>query len=71
MEDSWNIKCGACPHLKVEHWPQGWIATRCASPESPWAPVERVLAVMPDFTEDPGHSTIRQRWCHDKTEKEK
>ena len=69
MEDNWYIKCGACPHLRVEHWPQGKTATRCASPESPWAPVERVLAVMPDFTSDPGNRTIRQRWCHDRTEK--
>ena len=69
MSRNWYIPCGSCPYLKVEHWPGERIATRCASPESPHMPVERVLAVMPDYTRDPGNGTIRQRWCHDRTEK--
>ena len=71
MSTDWFIPCGDCPHLKVEHWRGERIATRCTSPESPYAPVKRVLAVMPDITKDPGHATIRQRWCHDQTEKER
>lgn len=70
MTTSHHIRCGDCPHLIRERWPGGRIATRCGSPESPWAPIKRVLAVMPDITSDPGTSTVRQRWCHDKTEKE-
>lgn len=58
------LRCGDCRHLIVENWPGGRIATRCGSPESPYAPIKRVLAVMPDITSDPGTSTIRQRWCH-------
>jgi hypothetical protein len=70
MVSSWYIPCGDCPHLKVESWPQERIAMRCTSPESPYAPIRRVLAVMPEFTKNPGKSTIRPRWCHEKTEKE-
>ena len=66
-----HIRCGTCRYLITEKWPGGRIATRCGSPESPWAPLKRVLAVMPDITSDPGTSTTRQRWCHDKTEKER
>ena len=65
------LRCGDCPWLKVEHWPRGEIAVRCASPESPYAPVQRVLTVLPDTVEDPGGHTIRQRWCHDKKEERK
>ena len=71
MVINWYIPCGACPHLKAERWPQERIATRCADPESPHFPVIRVLAVMPEYTQNPGFSTIRPRWCHDKAEKER
>ena len=70
MITDWYLKCGDCPSLKTEHWRGERIAVRCGSPESPYYPVERVLAVMPDFTRNPGCSTIRPRWCHDKTKGE-
>ena len=70
MNTNWHIPCGDCPHLKVESWPGGKIATRCMSPENPRG-AGRVLTVLPDSTKDPGRATIRARWCHDRTEKER
>ena len=63
------LKCGDCPHIRTEHWRGDRIAVRCASPESPYAPLRRVIAVLPDFTAHPGNGATRQRWCHDKTER--